>query len=365
MFADVYKGKTVLVTGHTGFKGAWLSLWLHKLGAKVVGLSLKELTEPSHFKTAALAEFVDDRRMKLEESEQLTKLLSELKPDFIFNLAAQSLVGRAYSSPVSTMLTNAIGSATLLDCVRANLDSCVLVMVTSDKVYLNQEWPWGYRETDKIGGFDPYSASKGMAELAINCFVESFFSSHDNQDVRIGVGRAGNVIGGGDWSENRIFPDCVRSWLNSSTLNLRNPNSTRPWQHVLEPLSGYLLLGQLLFESRKHHGEAFNFGPLSQNNFSVIELIEEIKVSWESVSWNIEDCNSTNILESGLLKLNCDKAHHELGWEPTLTFSETVSLTVDWYQNFYFGKRQTRELSLEQIDNYCKKAKKVGANWTK
>ena len=363
MFQNIYQDKKVLITGHTGFKGAWLSLWLSKLGAKVVGLSLAEEEALSHFNSAQISELVEDRRLLLQDKAAVEDLIKDVQPDFIFNLAAQALVRKAYASPLETMISNALGTATLMECVRQNLNKCTVVMITSDKVYKNNEWAWGYRETDLIGGFDPYSASKGMAELAISCFTNSYFNHNDTQDIRIGIGRAGNVIGGGDWSEDRIVPDCVKSWSASKSVDIRNPAATRPWQHVLEPLGGYLHLGAALHQSRRITGEAYNFGPAAENNYSVLALITEMKKHWPSVAWQDKSENSETKPEAGLLKLSCDKALHELNWLPTLTFEETVSMTVDWYRAFYDGTSNTQKMSMDQIAQYCELAARRGQSW--
>ena len=242
---NIYEGKRVLITGHTGFKGAWLSLWLKQLRANVSGISIDIPSVPSHFIAAKLSEQVNDYRIDVQDGESVKQIIKEVQPDFVFHLSAQALVLPSYINPVDTMMTNAIGSANVLNALRSLDKPVTAIMITSDKVYDNVEWVWGYRETDRLGGKDPYSASKGMSELVIRSFFESFFSEVDS-NVRIAVTRAGNVIGGGDWAVDRIVPDCMRSWSKGEVANIRSPNATRPWQHVLEPLSGYLSLGAML-----------------------------------------------------------------------------------------------------------------------
>lgn len=261
---NVFANTKVLVTGHTGFKGSWLSLWLTQLGAQVSGISLGVPTEPSHFAAAGLVERIQDYRLDIRDGTALKSLVQDIQPDFVFHLAAQPLVRRSYADPVETWQTNAMGTINVLEALRGLKNPCVAVLITSDKCYDNVEWVWGYRETDALGGPDPYSASKGAAELAIRSYVRSYFPK--DGPVRIGVGRAGNVIGGGDWADDRIVPDCVHAWSRGETVQLRNPLATRPWQHVLEPLSGYLNLAIALHLDAKWHGEPFNFGPPAQQN---------------------------------------------------------------------------------------------------
>ena len=256
---ELFHNRTVLVTGHTGFKGSWLSAWLQHLGANVTGVALNPPSKPSHFEAAALEELVDDKQIDIREQEALQSIVLDTQPDFVFHLAAQSLVRLSYVNPLETYQTNVFGTLNLLEALRSLEKPCVAVLITSDKCYDNVEWIWGYRETDRLGGLDPYSASKGATELMISSHVRSFFPF--DSSVRIGIGRAGNVVGGGDWADNRIVPDCMRAWSRGENVTLRNPRSTRPWQHVLEPLSGYLTLASALYENPQLHGEPFNFGP--------------------------------------------------------------------------------------------------------
>jgi len=361
---SIYKGKTIIITGHTGFKGSWLSIWLSSLGAKVIGLSIDIPCQPSNFEVNELNNIIDDRRVDIREAEKVREIIHKEEPDFIFHLAAQALVRRSYENPLDTILTNAYGSSSILDGLRDFEKKVTVVMITSDKAYDNVEWPWGYRETDNLGGKDPYSASKGMAELAIKTYIESFFRKNNN--ITIGIARAGNVIGGGDWAEDRIVPDCIRSWSNNLPVDIRNPLSTRPWQHVLEPLSGYLALGAALTSEQNLHGEAFNFGPSIDQNYSVKELINEMKKYWENVSWNDVSKKDEEFHEAGLLKLNCDKALALLNWTSTLKFNETVGMTVNWYKNYYQkkGQKDIYEYSLDQINQYVSLAKEKGIKWS-
>jgi len=351
-----FLGKKILITGHTGFKGTWLALWLKQLGANVSGISIDIPSSPSHFETANLLNQIDDHRIDIRDGDAVKRIIKKLEPEFVFHLAAQSLVRSSYENPIDTMITNAIGSANILDALR-NLDYPVaVVMVTSDKAYDNLEWSWGYRETDRLGGKDPYSASKGMAELAIRSFISSFFSSSDS-NIRVAVTRAGNVIGGGDWAANRIVPDCMNSWSNNNVVDIRNPDATRPWQHVLEPLRGYLQLAAQLSTNILLHGEAYNFGPPANQNHSVRELITEMSGHWDSVRWNDISNPKVDLHEAGLLKLNCDKALFDLQWQPILEFKETVLMTVEWYRYYYQNSSKSMyNFTISQIEEYSKLA---------
>lgn len=350
--ASVFNGKTVLLTGHTGFKGSWFSLWLSRLGARVVGVARDLTSEPSNFVASSVESCVEDHRCDIRDVERLRELFERTQPDFVFHVAAQALVRIAYEMPLETFSTNAIGTSCVLEALRTYSGRVVAVMVTSDKAYDNIELIWGYRETDQLGGKDPYSASKAMAELAIRSYVESFFAGPD-ANVRIGVARAGNVIGGGDWARDRIVPDCMRAWSRGEAVDIRSPDSTRPWQHVLEPLSGYLALAASLSRSPKRHGEAYNFGPPTDHDYTVRELIEEMQRHWDDVRWNDVSGEHGGVHESALLKLNCDKARRHLGWTPTLRFEETIRMTVEWYKTFYRSDVQSmRDLSEAQIDRY-------------
>lgn len=358
----MFSGAKALVTGHTGFKGSWLSLWLCHLGAKVTGVSLGLPTEPSNFQAGRLDSLLQDHRLDIRDGTALKTLMHEAQPDFVFHLAAQSLVRRSYADPVDTWQTNALGTVNVLEALRGLEKPCVAVLITSDKCYDNVEWVWGYRETDALGGPDPYSASKGAAELAIRSYVQSFFPK--DGPVRIGVGRAGNVIGGGDWAVDRIVPDCVRAWSRMEKVELRNPIATRPWQHVLEPLSGYLCLAMALNADARLHGEPFNFGPLAQQNHSVGELVTAMANHWDQMRWEDISAQYGRPYESSLLKLDCDKALDRLRWRTIWGFDETVRETALWYRRYYEQpKLSIADFSLSQIESYVAKAKNEGLPW--
>jgi CDP-glucose 4,6-dehydratase len=364
-FQSIFNKKTVLVTGHTGFKGSWLSLWLKSLGANVIGLSNQIPSEPSHFDEAQLAKHINHNVLDICDENQISQFVNDFKPDFIFHLAAQALVRPSYENPLETINTNALGTANLLNSLRHLDNPVVAVMITSDKAYNNMEWTWGYRETDRLGGKDPYSASKGMAELVIRTFVESYFR-RGNSNIRVGVARAGNVIGGGDWAMDRIVPDCMRAWSKNEIVDIRSPNATRPWQHVLEPLSGYLSLAEVLFMDEKLNGEAFNFGPPAHQNYPVSSLISEMSKYWDHIRWKDVSQKKINqhLYEAELLKLNCDKALADLKWLPSLNFNETVKMTVEWYKCYYENPGFSMfDFSMMQIDEYTNFAKSRKVPW--
>lgn len=360
---QLFKGSKVLVTGHTGFKGSWLTSWLYKLGADVSGISLGAVSNPSHFDTIELDEFVRSYYIDIRDKNKLQVAIKEIKPDFVFHLAAQSLVMKSYSDPIETWETNLMGTINILEALRGLNNSCIVTLVTSDKCYKNVEWLWGYREIDELGGTDPYSASKAATEVAIHSYVKSYFPK--NNKIRIAIGRAGNVIGGGDWAENRIVPDCIRAWASSESVVIRNLYSTRPWQHVLEPLSGYLNLALHLSNDNLLHGEAFNFGPLAQQNYSVLQLIQEMKKHWDKVSWVEDNGVQKSIFESTLLKLNCDKALHFLNWHSVWNFEQTILETTTWYRKYYENPCLIKDKTLEQIDLFSSDAQKIGLSWAK
>ncbi len=362
MFSNIFKNKTVLVTGHTGFKGSWASLWLSHLGANVIGISDKEVSNPSHFSVSNLKNTLNHIILDIRDLKELKKTISDISPDFLFHFAAQSLVSVSYNQPVETFTKNAIGTLNILDSLRQIDKKIISVFVTSDKVYYNSEWIWGYRENDKLGGDDPYSASKAMAELVIKSYLKSFFK---NPDIKIGIGRAGNVIGGGDWSTDRIVPDCIKAWFGKGNVKIRNPNSTRPWQFVLEPISGYFSIAQNLLENKITSGEAFNFGPNSTDSFSVIELLNEMKIHCDSAIFTIDKKSNLNLQETSLLKLNCDKSMSQLKWKATLNFNETIQMTMDWYKNYYDCREKSMyEFSKNQIEKYTNIALSKKLKWT-
>ncbi len=346
-----FKNKKVIVTGHTGFKGSWLSLWLYLKGAKVLGISKNIPTQPSHFNSIKLQKKLIHKIVDIKDKKNIQKIFKQFKPDFVFHLAAQSLVKKSYTNAVDTWQTNTIGTINILEAIKTLKNNCVGVIITSDKCYKNLEISRGYNENDIIGGIDPYSASKASAELAINSYVKSFFVKKKN--IKLAVARAGNVIGGGDWSENRVVPDCIRAWSTSKIFKVRNPNSTRPWQHVLEALSGYLILAIQLKKNDKINGEAFNFGPKSNVEKKVSKLIKEMKLNIGRIK--IIKKKNNKFYESQLLKLNSKKAKNLLNWRCILNFRETIKMTALWYKNFYERKVESLQFSKNQILEYEKK----------
>ncbi len=361
-FHNSFYAKTIIITGHTGFKGSWLTAWLKQLGAKVVGISIGPPTNPSHFFEANLASDMADLRIDIRDREQLEEAIISVQPDFVFHLAAQALVRGSYEDPIATWQTNVLGTLHVLEALRGLASPCAAVIITSDKCYDNVEWVWGYRETDAMGGPDPYSASKGAAELAIRSHIKSYFPKVGSK-VRIASARAGNVIGGGDWAMDRIVPDCVKAWSVDDLVTLRNPHSTRPWQHVLEPLSGYLTLAAALYQKSELHGESFNFGPQAQQNNSVLELVQQMALYWEKVRWEDASIFKSGPYESGLLKLNCDKALHYLQWHAVMDFDDTVRMTAEWYRSYYLKFGCIAETTNAQIMAYTANAKQRGLAW--
>ena len=357
-----FKGRSVLITGHTGFKGAWLTAWLKQLGANVVGIALDPPSVPSHFDVANMADAMTDLRIDIRNQAALVDAIVAAQPDFVFHLAAQALVRRSYDEPLETWQTNVLGTLHVLEALRKLDKPCAAVIITSDKCYDNVEWVWGYRETDAMGGPDPYSASKGAAELAIRSHIKSYFPKATSK-VRIASARAGNVIGGGDWAADRIVPDCVKAWSTNNTVELRNPHSTRPWQHVLEPLSGYLSLAVALSQRPEMHGEPFNFGPPAQQNHSVLELVQQMALHWDQVRWQDVSKSMAGPYESGLLKLNCDKALHYLQWRAVMGFEDTVRMTAEWYRSYYQQPTEIASTTQSQIEAYTTLARQQGLSW--
>ncbi len=356
-FYSQYKNKKVLVTGHTGFKGSWLTSWLVLLGAEVIGLSIDIPTNPSHFKAIKLQNKINHKKMDIRNLKLLKKTFKKHQPDYVFHLAAQAIVKKSYLDPIYTWETNTIGTLNVLESLREIKKNCIAVLITSDKSYKNLEIKRGYKENDILGGKDPYSASKASAELAIQSHISSFFPLKKTK-VLVGIARAGNVIGGGDWSENRLIPDCVKSWSKNKRVLIRNSQSTRPWQHILEAVRGYLLLALTLKKNKKLHGEAFNFGPDNTNNYSVIFLVKLIKKYWKVTSWKLSKKRKKGFYESNLLKLNSNKAKIKLKWKCILSFAETISMVADWYKNYYSKPKKMHEISLNQIRKYEKLLKK-------
>ena len=326
MFDNRYKNRRILVTGHTGFKGSWLVLWLKELGAIVSGISLPPESYPNHYEIVGTE--IDSFDIDIRDQVLLREKISELRPEIIFHLAAQSLVHRSYRQPLETWSTNVMGTANVLDACRQLEELAAIVVVTTDKCYENKEWVWGYRENDPMGGHDPYSASKGACELVAASYRRSFFNEHSSP--LLATARAGNVIGGGDWSEDRLIPDLVRSIQAGKSLEIRSPNATRPWQHVLECLSGYLMLGQQLLEGNKSCAEAWNFGPDREGNRRVNQVLSALKSDWPSVAWHCPDTQQPH--EAQLLHLDSGKAREKLLWRPVWSFDEGVMATAEWYR---------------------------------
>ena len=361
-FGNVYKSKCILITGHTGFKGSWLSIWLTYLGAKVIGYSAYLPSDPCNFEVCNLQNHITHIEGDVRDIEKMTDVFSAYKPDIVFHLAAQAITRRSYDIPQETFFTNLGGTVNVLECIRKSDSVKAAVIITSDKCYQNVEWVWGYRESDRLGGDDPYSASKACAEIASHSYIKSFFSRDDVP--KVATARAGNVIGGGDWAVDRIVPDCVRAFSIGKSLELRSPNATRPWQHVLEPLSGYLWLGaNLLRNAKKAAGESFNFGPLSDVNMSVEDLIRNVAKVWGDGKWHVSDNSIVGKKEATLLKLDCDKAMHYLNWHAVLSFEETVRMTADWYKAFYDGQRDMYSFTVMQVEKYAGLAQKQGLAW--
>ena len=364
MFGNIYKNKKVLVTGHTGFKGSWLTLWLLNMEAKVVGVSIDIPTDPSLFNILGLNERITDYREDVRNLEALKKIVSTEKPDFIFHLAAQPVVSLSYTDPINTISTNVLGTACVLESIKRLDNFCVCVMITSDKCYENVEWEWGYRENDRLGGKDIYSSSKGSAELIIYSYFHSFFKNAEN--IRLGTVRAGNVIGGGDWTVDRIVPDTMKAWSAGQSVEIRSPNATRPWQHVLEPLSGYLDLGARLYLDRNLHGESFNFGPNAISNHAVVDLLEGLYKYWKKeesfLPFKIVD--NVPFHEAKLLKLSCEKALFYLKWLPNLNYEELVKMTSLWYKEFYSGNEDMLSFTNEQLNHYIHLAVEKNLKWT-
>lgn len=343
-----YRGKRVMVTGHTGFKGSWLAFLLKEVGAEVQGYALPPEYPDSHFEKLGLAHSIRHIEGDVRDAEKLAMAMRDFAPEFVFHLAAQALVRRSYADPRTTFETNVIGSVNLLDAVRSCDAVKVLVYITSDKAYENVEWLWGYRENDRLGGHDPYSASKAAAEIVFSSYQRSFFSARP--DLGAASTRAGNVIGGGDWAEDRIVPDCIRSMKRGQPIQLRNPGATRPWQHVLEPLSGYLLLGARLREAPSEYGGAWNFGPETGEVRTVRDVAERIVVQFGSGSIELA-AGDARQHEARLLQLNCDKAHQLLGWRPRWGFDETVDATALWYKEILAGADASR-ITRTQLHHY-------------
>jgi CDP-glucose 4,6-dehydratase len=353
VFDNIYRNKKVFITGHTGFKGSWLISWLLKLGANVVAVSKDVPTHPSMFEVLDQTDQYKDLRFSITDLELLKKEILAEKPDYIFHLAAQPIVSKSYADPHLTIMSNVVGTTNVLESLRFLKTECVAILITSDKCYENIETLWGYKEVDRLGGKDIYSGSKAACEIIIRSYFESFFKN--DKLIKIGVARAGNVIGGGDWAKDRIIVDCINAWSKGQKVEVRSPLATRPWQHVLDPISGYLRLGQVLTDSNKSNlnGESFNFGPKSEQNYTVIKLLQDLGKYWgyneENVGYEITKNIPFN--EAGLLKLNCEKAQFFLNWEPTLSYEETIRFIGEWYRA-YSSNNNMRAFTLSQLSNY-------------
>ncbi|NWF66366.1 MAG: CDP-glucose 4,6-dehydratase [Campylobacterales bacterium] len=352
LFNEIYKNKTVLVTGHTGFKGSWLSFWLNQMGANVIGYSLQPSTTPNHFELLNLdmVSIIGDIR----DIENLNQVFQTYKPDIVFHLAAQPLVRYSYSYPIETYETNVMGVVNLFECCKKSSSVKAVLNVTTDKCYENREWIWGYKESDPMGGYDPYSASKACSELITSSYRNSFFNLNEYQkshQILVATARAGNVIGGGDWSIDRLIPDIIKATVKSEKVIIRNPNSTRPWQHVLEAIYGYLLLGEKLLNGEKEFADAFNFGPNDDDMLKVIDILKMSKECWSSIDFEI--INSNTLHEASLLKLDSTKARLKLQWKPKWNSKIAIEQSIDWYRNFYengevFTSKQLKDY-IEQI----------------
>ena len=356
-FHRIYQNKKVLITGHTGFKGSWLTLWLNMLGANILGYSIDIPTNPSMFTSINIKKKIIDIKGDVRNFKKLDLVVKKFKPEIIFHLAAQPIVTESYKNPQSTFTTNILGTLNVLECVRQNSFLKACVIVTSDKCYKNRELNRGYKENDQLAGVDPYSASKSSAEIISHSYFNSFFKKKN-----VATARAGNVIGGGDWSSERVVPDCFRALQNKKKLIIRNPNSTRPWQHVLEPLGGYLLLGKFLINNKRYaSNNSYNFGPGNDiKNKTVLDLIKCLsKKNYYKI---IKKKN--NVYESKLLQLNCFKAAKDLNWKPVLDFQETINFTKSWYENF-INKSNMYNFSKKQIIEYSKIAAYKKIRWLK
>ncbi|NCB38071.1 MAG: CDP-glucose 4,6-dehydratase [Erysipelotrichia bacterium] len=342
-FGATYRGKRVLVTGHSGFKGSWLSLWLSSMGADVHGISLPPEYSPSHFSLLALD--MQSHWLDIRHLETLQQTVARIDPEIIFHLAAQPLVRRSYRDPQTTWQTNLNGTINILESARNCSALKAVICITTDKCYENKEWHWGYRENDALGGHDPYSASKAAAEIAIASYRKAFFSAP--QMPLLASARAGNVIGGGDWCEDRIIPDLVRAVSAGKSLEIRSPNATRPWQHVLECLYGYLLLGEKLLEGKTEFAEAWNFGPDASSNCTVAGILNGMKKYWPELAWFTSSANQPH--EAGLLHLDSSKARLKLNWKPVWDLEKTLEKTAEWYSNFITAEKI---LSIQQLKEY-------------
>jgi CDP-glucose 4,6-dehydratase len=359
LFGNVYNNRKVLITGHTGFKGSWLVFWLQLMGADLCGYSLFPDTDPNHFSLLNID--INTRTADIRDFQKVNECIQYFQPEIIFHLAAQSLVRRSYKEPRYTFETNIMGTANVIDACRLIESVRAVVIVTSDKCYKNNEWEWGYRENDPMGGHDPYSASKGCVELVTAAYRDSFFTQNTgtNNQPLIATVRSGNVIGGGDWAEDRLVPDVIRAAILKDSVEIRNPYATRPWQHVLEPLSGYLMLGQRLIEGKNTFSDAWNFGPSDDDVLTVREVLERLKMQWAELEFVLES-NGTQPHEAGMLKLDSSKARQKLGWRPVWDCGTALEKTLKWYQKFYENGSVSTQSDLEA---FLLAARSRGLDW--
>lgn len=355
IFDNFYKGKRVLITGHTGFKGSWLSIWLHELGAEVIGVAQDPFTDRDNYVLSGIGGKIKaDIRADIRDGKRMKEIFQEYKPEIVFHLAAQPLVRLSYDIPVETYETNVMGTLHVMEAIRATDSVKVGVMITTDKCYENKEQIWGYRENEPMGGYDPYSSSKGAAEIAIASWRRSFFNPADygkKHHVSLASVRAGNVIGGGDWALDRIIPDCIKALEAGKSIEIRSPKAIRPWQHVLEPLSGYMLLAQKMWNEPTAYCEGWNFGPRAESITTVWEVARQVIENYGS--GELKDISDPNALhEAKLLMLDISKAKFRLGWEPRMNITQCIELTVDWYKRYKSG--DVFSLCIGQIDTYLK-----------
>ncbi len=356
MFNDFFKSKRVLITGHTGFKGSWLALWLHELGANVTGFALPPRTIPNHFALIGLKDRIGHTEGDIRDLETLKHVFDMVKPEFVFHLAAQALVRDSYDDPKTTFDTNIGGTVNVLEAIRQSPSVRAALVITSDKCYHNREWVWGYRESDPLGGHDPYSASKGAVEIVAAAYQHSYFDQNgQGPHLGLATARAGNVIGGGDWAKDRIIPDCVRALTTDQPIFVRNPQATRPWQHVLDPLAGYLRLAARLLENPDKYSGAWNFGPQTSDSITVQTLAERFIAAWGSGAIQSPPAGKAPH-EAHLLHLNIDKALFDLQWRPILDSSSAIDWTVDWYKSWHQSKKTMQDVSVLQINQFIELA---------
>lgn len=351
IFNNFYKGKKVLITGHTGFKGSWLSIWLHELGAEVVGVALDPFTERDNYVLSGIKDKITDIRGDIRDAAFLKEIFQKYKPEIVFHLAAQPLVRLSYDIPVETYETNVMGTIHVMEAIRVTESVRVGIMITTDKCYENKEQIWGYRENEPMGGYDPYSSSKGATEIAIASWRQSFFNpkEYSKHQKSIASVRAGNVIGGGDWAQDRIIPDCIKALEEGNPIYIRSPKAIRPWQHVLEPLSGYMHLATKIWNEPTKYCEGWNFGPKSESIASVWDIASKVIQNYGK--GELEDLSDPNALhEAKLLMLDISKAKFELGWDPRMNIDQTIELTIDWYKRY--KTEDVYSLCLEQIKTY-------------